>query len=147
MQWLFNKGIDEQSSQHLHAVISAADAWMELTEQEIVELVMADIHRALPKSIGIEPMQARSIKEKRATFAATPEIEKWRPGAVASYIGVGGGGIKNLFLAGDWCDTGWPATMEGAVRSGYAAASGITGKGGVVDDVPASFLARLLGLR
>jgi len=147
VQWLFNKGTDDQSRQHLHAVISAADSWMELTEQEIVKRVMEDIHRALPNSIGIEPIQARSIKEKRATFAATPEIENYRPSAAASYVGVGGGGIKNLYLAGDWCDTGWPATMEGAVRSGYAAALQVTGQGGVVADVPSSFLARLLGLR
>ncbi|MCH2162566.1 MAG: FAD-dependent oxidoreductase, partial [Phycisphaerales bacterium] len=59
----------------------------------------------------------------------------------------GGVGISNLFLAGDWCDTGWPATMEGAVRSGYAAAEAITGDGGIVPDVPVARLPRWLGLR
>jgi zeta-carotene desaturase len=57
-----------------------------------------------------------------------------------------GPAIENLYLAGDWCDTGWPATMEGAVRSGYAAAAALTGTGGVVEDVPPGWLARLLGL-
>jgi uncharacterized protein with NAD-binding domain and iron-sulfur cluster len=55
--------------------------------------------------------------------------------------------VDNLFLAGDWCDTGWPATMEGAVRSGYAAAQAITDADGVVEDLPIAPLARLVGLR
>ena len=147
VHWLFNKGIDEQGRQYIHAVISAADEWMKLDEDEIVDRVVRDIHDAVPKSIGLKPIQARSIKEKQATFAATPEAEQWRPGASAGYVGVGGGGIENLFLAGDWCDTGWPATMEGAVRSGYAAAAAITGVGGVVEDVPPGLFARWLGLR
>jgi uncharacterized protein with NAD-binding domain and iron-sulfur cluster len=54
------------------------------------------------------------VKEKRATFAATPEQERKRPGSVTSW--------SNLFLAGDWIDTGLPATIEGAVRSGQRAA-------------------------
>ena len=147
VQWLFNKGIDEQGRQYIHAVISAADEWMKLDEDEIVDRVVRDIHDAVPKSIGLKPIQARSIKEKQATFAATPEAEQWRPGASAGYVGVGGGGIENLFLAGDWCDTGWPATMEGAVRSGYAAAAAITGVGGLIEDVPPGVFARCLGLR
>ncbi len=147
VHWLFNKGIDNQGRQYLHAVISAADEWMPLDEREIVSRVVEDIHAALPRSIGLEPVQVRSIKEKQATFAATPQAERFRPSASAGYVGVGGGGIENLFLAGDWCDTGWPATMEGAVRSGYTAAAAITGVGGVVKDVPPGFLARWLGLR
>ena len=147
VHWLFNKGIDVQGRQYIHAVISAADEWMHLDESQIIDRVIKDIHAALPKSIGLEPVQVRSIKEKQATFAATPQAEHFRPTASAGYVGVGGGGIENLFLAGDWCDTGWPATMEGAVRSGYAAAAAITGVGGVVEDVPAGLLARWLGLR
>ena len=147
VQWLFNKGIDDQGRQYLHAVISAADEWMSLEESEIINRVVNDIHSALPESVGLEPVQVRSIKERQATFAATPQAEYFRPGASAGYVGIRGGGIENLFLAGDWCDTGWPATMEGAVRSGYAAAAAITGVGGVVEDVPPGILARWLGLR
>ncbi len=147
VQWLFNKGIDERGRQYIHAVISAADEWMKLDEDQIIDRVVRDIHDAAPKSIGLKPIQARSIKEKRATFAATPQAEQFRPGASAGYVGVGGGGIENLFLAGDWCDTGWPATMEGAVRSGFAAAAAITGGGGLVEDVPPGLFARWLGLR
>jgi zeta-carotene desaturase len=146
VQWLFNKGRDDAGLQHVHAVISAADAWMDLPEPEIVERVMEDVRDVLPAARGREPVAARAVKEKRATFAATPEIEPHRPRAAPGYVGVKGGGVENLFLAGDWCDTGWPATMEGAVRSGYAAAAAITGRGGVVEDVPAGWLARMLGL-
>ncbi len=147
VQWLFNKGIDEQGRQHIHAVISCADEWLPLGEDEIVKRVMADVHHALPRSVGLQPVEARSIKEKRATFAPVPGIDSIRPSAAPEYASSSGGGVENLFLAGDWCDTGWPATMEGAVRSGYAAAQAITQTGGVVADVPPGTLARMLGLR
>jgi len=59
-------------------------------------------------------VKAQVIKEQRATFSPAPDTEQLRPTADSS--------IANLFLAGDWTRTGWPATMEGAVRSGYIAA-------------------------
>jgi zeta-carotene desaturase len=120
---------------------------MELTEEQIVERVLTDIHAVLPKSVGLRPLAARSVKEKRATFAPLPGIEGIRPSAAAGTIGLGGGGVRNLYLAGDWCDTGWPATMEGAVRSGYAAAGAVCEKDFRIDDVPSGWLASLLGLR
>jgi len=147
VQWLFNKGADTNGRQHLHAVISAADAWIDLDEDDIVKRVMEDIHRALPKARGLEPVEARAVKEKRATFAAVPGVDALRPGAAPGTIGLGGGGIRNLYLCGDWCATGWPATMEGAVRSGYQAAEAITGKTCIVGDLPPGGLARILGLR
>jgi squalene-associated FAD-dependent desaturase len=147
VHWLFNRGVDEDGRQLVHAVISAADAWMPLSEEEIVRRVMNDVHHVLPGVRGIELVAVRAVKEKRATFAATPRVEQHRPRAAPGYVGMGGGGIPNLYLAGDWCDTGWPATMESAVRSGYAAAAAITGQGGVIDDVPPSWLARRLGLK
>lgn len=144
VQWLFNKG-ESEGWQHIHAVISAADDWMELDENEIVRRVVADVHHVLPRSIGLEPVEVRSIKEKRATFAAVAGIDSIRPSVAPSYVG--GGAIENLYIAGDWTDTGWPATMEGAVRSGYMAAAAVTGAGGLVEDVPTGWLSRLLGLR
>jgi zeta-carotene desaturase len=147
VHWLFNKGAGEGGLQHVHAVISAADEWMPLDEDEIVRRVVEEVHRRVPASKGLEPVVFRAIKEKRATFAMTPGLDAARPRAAAGGIGLDGAGISNLFLAGDWCDTGWPATMEGAVRSGYAAAAAVTGEGGPVGDLPAAPLARLLGLR
>ena len=102
-----------------------------LDEDAIVARVVDDLHHAFPAARGIQPIEVRAVKEKRATFAATPDVERRRPRVEPGVVGVGGGGIENLYLAGDWCDTGWPATMEGAVRSGYAAASAITGDGGI----------------
>lgn len=144
--WFFDKGEvvmeDGRTLHHVNAVISAADEWMALDEKEIGRRVVADLHWALPASRGLEPVVVRSVKEKRATFRAIPGIDARRPAARP-----GGLGIPNLFLAGDWCDTGWPATMEGAARSGYAAAAGVTGEGGVIPDVPPGRLVARLGLR
>jgi zeta-carotene desaturase len=146
VQWLFNKGLDDDGRQHVHAVISGADEWMDIDEEEIVRRVVEDVWHVLPGAKGVDPVDARAVKEKRATFACTPEIDALRPRAAPGYVGVGGGDVPNLYLAGDWCDTGWPATMEGAVRSGYAAAGEIIGEELIVEDVPAGVLARMLGL-
>ncbi|MAB83661.1 MAG: hypothetical protein CMJ24_09545 [Phycisphaerae bacterium] len=147
VHWMFNKGIDSEGRQHLHAVISEAEDWMELTEEQIVERVLAELSRAMPGMSDHELLSARSVKEKRATFAATAEIESHRPSAAPSVIGPQGGDLEGLYLGGDWCDTGWPATMEGAVRSGYAAAAAATGGAGLVDDLRPGPLASMLGLR
>ena len=66
--------------------------------------------------------KAHVIKEVRATFSAGPGMAKHRPSSVTA--------IRNLFLAGDWTDSGWPSTMEGAVRSGYLAAEAVTAAAG-----------------
>lgn len=147
VHWVFNKGIDERGHQHLHAVISAADAWMDLDEDTIIKRVLEELDGPFP-SLGERTLvSARTVKEKRATFAATPEIEPLRPSAGPSVIGPEGGDLQGLYLAGDWCATGWPATMEGAVRSGYLAAEAISGSGGLIEELPTGRLASLLGLR
>jgi len=66
--------------------------------------------------------KAHVVKEVRATFSAKPGLETRRPANTTA--------ISNLFLAGDWTRSGWPATMEGAVRSGYLAAEAIAGAAG-----------------
>jgi uncharacterized protein with NAD-binding domain and iron-sulfur cluster len=72
--------------------------------------------------------KAHVVKEVRATFSASPGMEALRPETRTHY--------PNLFLAGDWTRSGWPATMEGAVRSGYLAAEAVTRAVGV----PRTFL-------
>ncbi|MFO0962973.1 MAG: hydroxysqualene dehydroxylase HpnE [Phycisphaerales bacterium] len=147
-QWLFNKsarGPEPDGSQHLHAVISAAHAWMELDEAEIARRVLEDIRWALPEARGVEPLSVRSVKEKRATFACVPGLEKRRPTAAADGFDRDGG-VRNLYLAGDWTRTGWPATMEGAVRSGYLAAGAALGEDLLIRDLPMGRMARALGL-
>ncbi len=148
-QWLFRKQRDAQGRHQVHAVISAADSWVDLDEQTIVNRVMRDVHWALPRASGLQPAAFRAVKEKRATFAGVPGIDALRPTARSDGIR---GGVENLLLAGDWCATGWPATMEGAVRSGYLAAAAVPSASGepsgdaLVPDVPAAPLARWLGL-
>jgi zeta-carotene desaturase len=105
--------------------------------------VLADMAWALPRVRGLAPVSVRAVKEKRATFGCVPGIDRLRPRAVPDPVV---GGVSNLFLAGDWTATGWPATMEGAVRSGYAAAEACTGQGGVIADVPPGRVASWLGL-
>lgn len=111
-QWLFRK---DDAGTTVHAVISAADDWMPLDEDEIVRRVVSDIEACLPASRGASTVSARAIKEKRATFAATPESELHRPPVAPPEPG-------GLVIAGDFTRTGWPATMEGAVLSGLEAA-------------------------
>lgn len=110
-QWVFRK---DEAGRVIHAVVSAADEWMDVPEPLIVRRVFEDVVRAFPKASDARVVSARAVKEKRATFAATPEAQAARPGVV--------GHGSRLLLAGDWVDTGWPATMEGATRAGTAAA-------------------------
>jgi len=145
VHWVFNKGVDSDGAQHLHAVISAADEWMDLGEDDIRDHVLGDLAAAYPDISEHAVLLCRPVKERRATFAATPEAESARPGSPPNPIGASGGDIEGLFLAGDWCQSGWPATMEGAVRSGYLAAQAIAGGPGLVADPPAGWLVRLLG--
>lgn len=139
-QWLFNKGMAGAGGQRLHAVISAADAWVELSESEIVERVLRDVRACFPAAAEAHLVSARAVKEKRATFAPTPAFERSRPAQASD--------ASALILAGDFTDTGWPATMEGAVRSGYLAAGAALGKGrdwSLARSAPSSWLARALG--
>jgi zeta-carotene desaturase len=144
VHWIFNKGVDESGSQHLHAVISAADEWMDRSPEDIRQAVLADLLDAYPDCREAAVLLCRPVKERRATFAATTEAELIRPAAAPSPIGSHGGDIDGLYLAGDWCRSGWPATMEGAVRSGYLAAAAISGTGGLVADAPSGWLVRML---
>jgi zeta-carotene desaturase len=137
-QWLFRKDV---GGAYLHAVISAADAWVSLPEEEIGERVLADVRACLPAAREARLISVRAVKEKLATFAPIPGIERARPGV---------SGSSRIFLAGDYTDTGWPATMEGATRSGYAAAAAVLGcplESVLVPDLPVAALARVAGLR
>lgn len=116
-QWLFAK---DNEGRTIHAVISAADAWMALSEPEIVGRVVEDLNACFPASNGAKIFAARAVKERRATFAPTPGSDAFRPsGRPFEPHGV--------TLAGDYTATGWPATMEGATRSGYTAAAAVLG--------------------
>ena len=77
------------------------------------------LRRYFPAMSAAAVTRSLVIREPDATFASDPEAETLRPGTTTP--------IKGLFLAGDWTDTGLPATIEGAVRSGFAAARAVEG--------------------
>lgn len=133
-QWIFNKtmlyhGATDQKNpptasnepksneQYLQMVISASYDLIPKSRQEIIDLVLQEVRQALPRSREAQLVKATVIKETAATFSPEPGIDRWRPQQKSP--------INKMFLAGDWTDTGWPATMEGAVRSGYLAAEAV----------------------
>ncbi len=125
-QWVFNKSLlygggnivdTDFNGQYLQLVISASYDLLEKPRQEIIDLCLKEIMQALPAAREAQLLKATVIKEASATFSPQPGCDRWRPKQKT--------GIRGLFLAGDWTDTGWPATMEGAVRSGYLAAEAI----------------------
>ena len=100
--------------------VSGAGALAERPSDEIAARLWRDITRALDLE-GVSQPPGRIIKEKRATFVQTPANQRRRPAAATRW--------SNLFLAGDWTATGLPCTIEGAIRSGNAAAAAATGAG------------------
>jgi squalene-associated FAD-dependent desaturase len=107
-EWVFRK------REALSVTVSAADRFMDMAADELAPLLWHDVCRAY--DLGSAPMPRwQIVKERRATFAATPAQQRKRPPARTRWA--------NLALAGDWTDTGLPATIEGAIRSGFAAAA------------------------
>jgi squalene-associated FAD-dependent desaturase len=127
-QWIFNKnllyggdssgGNERGAGQYLQLVISASYDLVQKSRQEIIDLCLEEVRRAIPAAREAKLLKSTVIKETAATFSPEPGCDRWRPGAVSP--------VRGLFLAGDWTATGWPATMEGAVRSGYLAAEALT---------------------
>lgn len=121
-QWIFNKSLlsgtaNSSAGQYLQLVISASYDLVSQSRQEIIAKCQAEIAPVLPATRDAKVVKATVIKETAATFSPEPGCDRWRLAARSS--------IQGLFLAGDWTATGWPATMEGAVRSGYLAAEAI----------------------
>ena len=113
IQWMFNK----DAGKHIQLVVSASRTFTEMGRNEIIDLALKELKEFFPKAAEAKVERAHVVKEVRAVFSAAPGLETERP--VSSTT------IPNLFLAGDWTRSGWPATMEGAVRSGYLAAEAV----------------------
>ncbi len=110
-------GLRPEKGQYLQLVISASYDLLQKPRQEIIDLCLKEVRHALPAARDANLLKATVIKEAAATFSPQPGVDRWRPTQQTS--------IGGLFLAGDWTATGWPATMEGAVRSGYLAAEAV----------------------
>ena len=149
-QWIFNKtalygqknGAGGGNGQYLQLVISASYGLLQKPRQEIIDLCLEEVRQALPAAKGANLLKATVIKEAAATFSPQPGVDRWRPKQETS--------VKGMFLAGDWTATGWPATMEGAVRSGYLAAEAVLRSAGtprrfLQPDLPPDGLAGILG--
>ena len=158
-QWIFNKtalygqstvpqassngganGAPTAAAQYLQMVVSASYDLIPKSRQEIIDLVLAEVRQALPKAREAQLLKATVIKETTATFSPEPGIDQWRPPQKTA--------ISGMFLAGDWTATGWPATMEGAVRSGYLAAEAVLASVGlpqkfVQEDLPPDGLVKM----
>ncbi len=110
VEWLF------AFPQRLSVTISNGDRLVDMPREELAQAIWRDVCKAAGVQGELPPPLPpwQIVRERRATFEATPEQNALRPGPVTA--------LKNLFLAGDWTDTGLPATIEGSVRSGDRAA-------------------------
>ncbi len=115
IHWVFNKSkILGKPSHYLSLVMSAAYPLKQLSSDELLQLALSELHKCLPQSKKAKLLHHRLLKEMKATPSFGIGSEKLRPLAQTP--------LSNLYLAGDWTATGLPATIEGAVKSGYSAA-------------------------
>lgn len=143
-QWLFSRGKSRTPAgegELYQVVISASRHLGELTQEQVVDQIVAELGEIWPAAREARLLHSRLITERRAVFSALPGVDRDRPPQQTA--------IPNLQLAGDWTRTGWPATMEGAVRSGYLAAGNLMKRYGIHDlsvqpPLPRSWLARRL---
>jgi squalene-associated FAD-dependent desaturase len=144
-QWIFNKtdlyDTKNGKGQYLQLVISASYDLLQKPRQEIIDLCLAEVRQALPGARTANLLKATVIKEAAATFSPEPGVDKLRPTQHTT--------VRGLYLAGDWTDTAWPATMEGAVRSGYLAAEALLRDAGtprtfIQPDLPVGGLVNFL---
>jgi squalene-associated FAD-dependent desaturase len=147
VQWVFNhtalqgRESPEGGGEYLQIVISASYDLLSLDKDTIRDAVLADLREMWPEVREAKLVRWWVVTEHGATFAVRPGVDRLRPPART--------GVDGLFLAGDWTATGWPATMEGAVRSGYRAAEEIledlaSPQRLIKSDLPSGLLARLL---
>src|SRR5262245_4774041 len=119
IQWIFKKGLNpedsgQQNGEYLALVVSASRKLLTLGRKEIIDLALNDLHSVLPSSRKAQLLHGVVIKEPSATFSCQAGCDDYRLDQQSP--------LENLFVAGDWTRTGWPPTMEGAVRSSYRCA-------------------------
>ncbi len=149
IQWMFHKSkilaMRRQSAadgSYLELVVSSSKTLVDKPRGEIIDLAVRELNEFFPAARDAKLTKATVIKEVHATFSPAPGSDGFRPSHQSPF--------SRLFLAGDWTATGWPSTMEGAVRSGYGAAEALAKSAGnsrkfLVPDLPARGLMKLFG--
>lgn len=122
-QWIFNRGEVAPGEHYLQVVVSASRQFRGMGHEEVQRQILEELACLFPAARTATVVRARVVTEHAATFSAVPGVDKWRPGQASP--------IPNLLVAGDWTATGWPATMESAVRSGYLAAEVVLARRGI----------------
>ena len=161
IQWMFHKSSFQSSSQlsvpssqqngttdnreprtgnsYVELVVSSSKSLVDMGRNEILDLALRELGEFFPETRQARVLKSTVIKEVNATYAPLPGVDAYRPGNKT--------GWPRVFLAGDWTMTGWPATMEGAVRSGYLAAEALAAaqqpRRFLVPDLPPGGLMRL----
>jgi squalene-associated FAD-dependent desaturase len=126
---------------YIELVVSASKSLIDKSRAEIVDLALGEVREFFPAARAANLVKSTVIKEVHATYSPRPGIDAHRPQQTTAW--------PRVFLAGDWTATGWPATMEGAVRSGYLAAEALARAAGskdsrfLVPDLAANGLMRL----
>ncbi|MCU1287328.1 MAG: Carotene 7,8-desaturase [Acidobacteriales bacterium] len=130
IQWMFHKSkllskhrengnnLKAEQGSYVELVVSSSKTLVDTPRQEIIELSLKELAEFFPAVKQAKLVKSAVIKEIFATYSALPQSDLYRPNSVTAW--------PRIFLAGDWTATGWPATMEGAVRSGYRAAEALT---------------------
>jgi squalene-associated FAD-dependent desaturase len=147
IQWMFHKSkfqeerYREGAGSYVELVVSSSKSLVQKSREEILDLAQRELTEFFPSAKEAKVLKAAVIKEVYATYSIVPGLDQYRPRPATAW--------PHLFLAGDWIATEWPATMEGAVRSGYLAAEAITQATGqaqkfLAADLPATGLMRLL---
>ena len=149
IQWMFHKsrlqpirtqGGNGSHGSYIELVVSSSKTLIDKTRSEIVDLALKEVREFFPAAREANLVKSTVIKEVNATYSPRPGIDAFRPANATAW--------PRVFLAGDWTATGWPATMEGAVRSGYLAAEALTLAAGETQrfmspDIAASGLMRI----
>ena len=147
IQWMFHKSriLESQekgSGSYVELVVSCSRSLVEKSKNEIVEMALKELKEFIPGARAATLVKSTVIKEVHATYSPAPGVDDFRPKAATAW--------PRVFLAGDYTATGWPATMEGAVRSGYLAAEALAKSAGrdcsfLASDLAPAGLMRLFG--
>ncbi len=146
IQWMFHKSeildrhAQDMKGSYVELVVSSSKSLVDKSKAEILDLACRELAEFFPQVSNAGLVKSTVIKEVNATYAPLPGTDAIRPSQISAW--------PRVFLAGDWTATGWPATMEGAVRSGYLAAEALSRAAGepasfVQADLPARGFMRL----